>query len=280
MKVFKFGGASLKTAAAINNMVKIVQRYQGEKLIIIVSAMGKSTNALEELVSLALEKKDYAVPHEAFKQYHYNIIDELCPNDSGHLRNEIIPYLDELSHRLAEPDHNNFSKYYDSIVSLGEIISSKIVNYCLIKAGIPSLWTDARSLIKTDTTFQDGKIDWDLTKINITHYVQSQHSSVFLSQGFIGSTEQNETTTLGREGSDFTAAIFASCCNAESVTIWKDVPGILNADPKIISDASLFKELPYNEASEMTFYGAKVIHPKTIKPDLHFRLVTVNRSYK
>ena len=267
MKVFKFGGASIKNVQAIQNMIAIIGKYQNESLIIIVSAMGKSTNALEELIDLTLTKKKYHNELNKFEQYHKNLIHELPTPHFNELEKEITFYFNQLKYFLERVSLENYSKFYDRIVSIGELLSSTIISFYLKQSNIKTLWADARTLIKTDHTFQDGKVDWDSTATNITTLISSNSDySIFLTQGYIGSTHDNETTTLGREGSDYTAAIFASCLNAESVTIWKDVPGILNADPKIINDAILFKELPYNEASEMTYYGAKVIHPKTIKP--------------
>ena len=266
MKVFKFGGASLKNAQAIHNMVKIIKQYQQEELVVIVSAMGKSTNALEGLIALAISGKSYDNQLTEFKAYQLSIIHELGLDKSKRILDAIEAYFEQIIITLETSHKEEYSKFYDFVVSFGELLSSTIVNYCLNNENIKSQWLDARELIKTDETFQDGKVNWALTNKNIDEAISKSEPSIFVSQGFIGSTTTNATTTLGREGSDYTAAIFASCLEVENVTIWKDVPGILNADPKIIDDAILFKELPYNEASEMTYYGAKVIHPKTIKP--------------
>lgn len=264
MKVFKFGGASIRSSNAIKDMVKIIKHYKNDPLVIVVSAIGKSTNLLEELLHLSLKNKTIQAQLESFKNYHIEIINELAANET--LTIELNKWFEKLEELLTSNIKADYSEYYDSVVSIGELISSTIINYFLNENGIKSIWTDARLLIKTDNAFQDGKIDWSSTEKSICQHINDENGAIFLTQGFIGSSTENKTTTLGREGSDYTAAIFASCLNAKSVTIWKDVPGILNADPKIINDAILFKELPYHEASEMTFYGAKVIHPKTIKP--------------
>ncbi|MDH5367027.1 MAG: aspartate kinase [Cyclobacteriaceae bacterium] len=264
MKVFKFGGASIKNSYAILNMVKIIKCYKNDPLVIVVSAIGKSTNLLEELLNLSLKNESLQTQLDYFKNYHIEIINELSSKEP--LAIKVNKWFERLEELLTSNSKTVYSEYYDSVVSIGELISSTIINYFLNENGINSIWADARQLIKTDNTFQEGKIDWSSTEENIHKYINDKNGVVFLTQGFIGSSTENKTTTLGREGSDFTAAIFASSLNAKSVTIWKDVPGILNADPKIINDAVLFKELPYQEASEMTFYGAKVIHPKTIKP--------------
>ena len=264
MKVFKFGGASVKSAAAIRNMIEIIKSYKEDSLVIVISAMGKSTNHLENILNLAIAEKNFSKELEEFTLYHLNIINELEAQPT--LKSNVEIRINELRDHLNQTKKPEYSKFYDQIVSYGELLSTTIIHDCLIQSGIISTWIDSRELIKTDNTFQDGKVDWKITCTNINKHIQESTDSKFVTQGFIGSTIAGETTTLGREGSDYTAAIYASCLNAENVTIWKDVPGILNADPKIISDATLFSELPYNEASEMTFYGAKVIHPKTIKP--------------
>ena len=267
MKVFKFGGASVKNSSAIRNMCEIIRSYQNEKLVVIVSAMGKSTNTLEGLINLSMKGLDYQFELSEFIKYHNDIFKDLLNDAHKKWIHNIDNYFDELRSLLEDKRNgSNYSQYYDKVVSYGELLSTTIISSYLNITGCSNKFLDARKLIKTDSTFQDGKVDWEETKSIIKSTIELDKDRLFITQGFIGSNSKGETTTLGREGSDYTAAIFASCLDAESVTIWKDVPGILNADPKIIKDAVLFSELPYNEASEMTYYGAKVIHPKTIKP--------------
>ncbi len=265
MKVFKFGGASIKNATAIRNMCEIISTHQSERLIVIVSAMGKSTNALENIHHCVLEHQDYSRQVEELISFHEVIVRELFSDD--HLIDSLIEqsksYFEEaLSNRDVSSD-----QLYDTIVSVGELVSSMIVSNYLNQCGISTLWADARQLIQTNDVFKGAKVDWDSTQKRISEFVSSQKNpQVILTQGFIAATADGLTTTLGREGSDYTGAIFASCLDADSYTVWKDVDGILNADPKRIEDAVLFDELSYDEASEMTYYGAKVIHPNTIKP--------------
>lgn len=267
MKVFKFGGASVKSADAIRNMCSIIQSFHEKKLVVVVSAMGKSTNALEQLIDLAVNGKNYQQPLNSFKKYHVEIVNQLFQGSDSDVVADIEGFFVELEQSLNDETlRSSFPKYYDRIVSIGELLSTTIINHYLNQNGSVSTWLDARKLIRTDDTFQDGKVDWTTTTTNIEKEIIESNKSLFVTQGFISSTSAGETTTLGREGSDYSAAIFAACVDAESVTIWKDVPGILNADPKIIDDAVLFPELPYKEASEMTYYGAKVIHPNTIQP--------------
>ncbi|MCU0358208.1 MAG: aspartate kinase [Cyclobacteriaceae bacterium] len=263
MKVFKFGGASVKDAAAVRNMTRIVRQHQQDKLLVVVSAMGKTTNALEEIIRLFKFGHDYQAAVLALKQYHLNIITELFPN-TGPVTDAINQLMDELHMHLETPDEED--KQYDQVVSLGEVMSTVIVHRFFKQEGLNCHWVDARNIIRTDSTFREGKVDWDETEHHCQELLQKQNHPLYLTQGFIGSDEYGNTTTLGREGSDYTAAIFASCLGASSVTIWKDVPGVMNADPKRLPDATVFEELPYKEAAEMTYYGASVIHPKTIKP--------------
>jgi len=265
MKVFKFGGASIKNAHAIRNMCKILQDHQDEPLIVIVSAMGKSTNALEIIHQTAIAGHSCKELIQEFITFHQDISYELF-EDRQFIDSQIERWTTYLNEMLSN-NSSASSEMYDSIVATGELLSSTIISQYLNQCGIDVLWTDARKLIQTDAAFQEANVDWDQTKNNITAYIDKQdRQQIILTQGFIAGTSRGQTTTLGREGSDFTGAIFASCLKAESFTVWKDVAGILNADPKRIPDAILFDELSYNEASEMTYYGAKVIHPKTIKP--------------
>lgn len=265
MKIFKFGGASIKNASAIRNMCDIIRTHQNERLVVIVSAMGKSTNALEEIHAITLANKDTSQLITDFIAYHQAIADELY-NKHIALDTEILhwqQYLEELLESEVATD----DQLYDNVVAVGELLSSTIIGQYLNECGINTKWVDARDLVQTDDVHKEANVDWANTISNVQNYVSAQDTNqVILTQGYIAATHSGATTTLGREGSDYTGAIFASCLDADSYTVWKDVPGILNADPKRIDDAVLFDELSYNEASEMTYYGAKVIHPKTIKP--------------
>lgn len=263
MKVFKFGGASLKNAAAIRNMAGIVKSFTGTPLLVVVSAMGKTTNALEGVLNTFSKVGDYSSEIEAIKKYHFQICQDLFEfPESVYIK--VDSCFKDLTKNIKQSA--DFDQLYDQVVSFGEVISSVIVEHYLSSTGIQSTWIDARKFILTDRTFREGKVDWKVT----TERIQTLHpvlqKNVVLTQGFIGATENGLTTTLGREGSDFTAAIFASCLQAESVTIWKDVPGVMSADPKRLPNAIVFAELPFKEAAEMTYYGASVIHPKTIQP--------------
>ncbi|HWD89189.1 MAG TPA: aspartate kinase [Mucilaginibacter sp.] len=280
MLVFKFGGASVKDAAGVINLSNIVKKFAGEQLVIVVSAMGKTTNALEKLTKAYADGSDDI--NEIFseiKNYHFNIIRELF--EPGH------PVYDDVSNTFVEIDwmiedepHDNYDFAYDQIVSVGEMVSTRIVAAYLNHCGVKTQWTDVRSYIHTDNNYREGNVDWEKTRANISRDVPKLlQKGIVLTQGFLGGTSENFTTTLGREGSDYTASIFASCLQAESATTWKDVPGILNADPKLFSDTIKFDELTYTEAIEMTYYGASVIHPKTIKPLQNARIPLLVKSF-
>ncbi|MEX8546961.1 MAG: aspartate kinase [Mucilaginibacter sp.] len=267
MQVFKFGGASVKDAAAIKNLSLIVQNYQKEELLIVVSAMGKTTNALEKLTAAYINKTDEV--HAVFtgiKTFHHQIMAELFA-PSNPVFDEVENTFVEIDWLIEEEPHDDPHFIYDQIVSIGELVSSRIVTAYLNQTGVKSRWLDARGLIQTDNTYREGLVDWELTRKNISETVpQLLQNEVLVTQGFLGGTSENYTTTLGREGSDYTAAIFASCLNAPSVTIWKDVAGVFNADPKRFENVLKFEQLPYSEAVEMSYYGASIIHPKTIQP--------------
>lgn len=261
MKVFKFGGASLKSSAGIRQVGRIVTTTPAP-LLIVVSAMGKTTDQLERVHASAMHNRDHRPFLAESIAYHDEIINGLfsLPDD---VKKEVAAQFSELERKLDITA--DFDMSYDQIVSFGEIISSLIVFYYLRELGVPVAWLDARTCIATDSTFREGKIDWEKTCARIRTQLLEE-KGVVITQGFIGGTPDGLTTTLGREGSDFTAAIFASSLEAQSVTIWKDVPGVMNADPKRLPAAIVFRELPFKEAAEMTYYGASVIHPKTIKP--------------
>lgn len=267
MLVFKFGGASVKDAAGIINLSQIVKKFEGQQLLIVVSAMGKTTNALEKLTRAFVDGSDEMdAIFEEIKAYNYNIISKLF-EPSHPVFNDVANTFVEIDWVMEEEPHDNYDFVYDQIVSIGELVSTRIVAAYLNQSGIKTQWLDARSYVHTDNNYREGNVDWLKTKASIQSDIPKfLEKGIALTQGFLGGTSENFTTTLGREGSDYTASIFASCLQAESVTTWKDVPGILNADPKFFNDTVKFDLLPYSEAIEMTFYGASVIHPKTIKP--------------
>lgn len=268
LKVFKFGGASVKDAAGVKNVASILQTYKDSPIVIVVSAMGKTTDALERIVKAHSQKTGEAPTLlENLKQSHYAIMEELF--GKGH------PAFDDVNDSfvaiewvLDEEPHPNYDFMYDQIVCGGELVSSKILAAYLNHVGLTTQWLDARDVILTDDIYREGWVQWDETVANANKIARPmvEKGGFVLTQGFIGSTNENFTTTLGREGSDYTAAIFSYCLDAESMTIWKDVPGVLTADPRIFENVAKLDRLSYKEAIEMTYYGAKVIHPKTIKP--------------
>jgi aspartate kinase len=262
MKVFKFGGASLKSAAGVRNVGKILSQSQAP-LLVIVSAMGKTTDMLERVQQAYHSATNFRSQLDESKSYHYRIIDELF-EDSSKVREAVDEIFEQLEKDVQLKE--DFDLVYDQVVSKGELISSIIVYHHLLDLRLPAYWLDSRTCIETDRTFREGKVDWENTEANVRKLQPTFNDKIVVTQGFIGRTGDGYTTTLGREGSDYTAAIFASCLNAEAVTIWKDVPGVMNADPKRLTAAVVFDELPFKEAAEMTYYGASVIHPKTIKP--------------
>jgi len=267
MLVFKFGGASVKNAEGIINLGRVVSNYTDSQLLIVVSAMGKTTNALERLTKAYFDQTDDVHEiYEEIKQYHYNILSEIFEPSSS-VFDEVANTFVEIDWMLEDEPHDDYDFIYDQIVSVGELVSTRIVNAYLSKIGLKSQWLDIRGYIHTDNTYREGMVQWAKTKESIFKDIPALlEKGIVVTQGFLGGTSENFTTTLGREGSDYTASILASCLNAESVTTWKDVPGILNADPKFFEDTVKFDELSYTEAIEMTYYGATVIHPKTIKP--------------
>jgi len=269
LKVFKFGGASVKNAEAVKNAAAIVKRYQGDKLLVVVSAMDKTTNKLELLADAYFYKKDALKKiYDDLKKFHFDILTSLFKNKSNKVFAELENDFVELMWAIEDEPSSTFSHHYDQIVGMGEIFSSRIVSAYFNEAGSACLWLDARGIIQTDNTYNEGNVDFELTQqlaeTNLLPLLNKH--DIILTQGFIGGTSENFTTTLGREGSDYTAAILAYSANAESVTIWKDVPGVLNADPKWFSDTKKIDELTYQDAIELAYYGATVIHPKTIKP--------------
>ncbi|SEL87093.1 aspartate kinase [Parapedobacter koreensis] len=268
MQVFKFGGASVKDAEGVINLGHIVATHRANKLLIVVSAMGKTTNLLEQLTLSYFEQRENTFDLlEQAKQYHGNIIRALFDDIHHPVFNEVSNRFVEIEWILEEAPADPYDYLYDQIVSVGELVSTTIVSHYLNHISLPNTWVDARDYIATDNTHREGKVDWQITEARVQRDLQPLlDNQLVVTQGFIGSTSENFTTTLGREGSDYSAAIFAACLNAESVTIWKDVPGVLNADPKWFDKTELIAELSYLDAIELTYYGATVIHPKTIKP--------------
>jgi len=265
-KVFKFGGASVKDADGVRNLKKILDIYKNETLIVVISAMGKMTNQLEKV----LEAWYYAPEtlksnFETVKNFHLDIAKQL-ENKPEEITSVLYPILDNLFEILSGENSNHYDKDYDHIVSFGEYLSTKLISTYLSLNGYHHEFACAIHLVKTDDSYREGKVNWKETEKAIQRFVTENHNKTIITQGFIGGTLSNEITTLGREGSDFSAAIFAYCLNAKDVTIWKDVPGLLNADPKFYPNAVKLDEISYQEAIELAYYGATIIHPKTIKP--------------
>lgn len=271
MKVFKFGGASVKDADGIRNVGSIIQQYAHQPLVVVVSAMDKTTNALEELANLATcsQKGEALAQLERIRRFHFTVVEQLFGDQAGEVQVGLSIYLNELEQIVQGilllrdfPD-----RVYDRIMAYGELLSSVILHRYLQHMAIHAHWVDSRNTILTDAQYKSANVLWAQTQDNIRQQVAPWvKQAVVVTQGFIGRTAEGHTTTLGREGSDFTASIYAHCLDAEAVSIWKDVPGVMNADPKKFPDAVILSRLSYEQAVEMTFYGASVIHPKTIKP--------------
>ena len=264
MKVFKFGGASIKDSQSINNILEIVSGYRRDKLLIVFSAMGKTTNALEKVVDNYFKNKsELKISILEVLNFHTEISNQLFPKNHI-IFSEINIIFDKISMFIKSNKSPSYSFVYDQIVSNGELLSSKIIYHFLIFKNIESLYIDARDCIKTDSNYRGGNIDWDITNEKIKE--SFNNTKINITQGFIGSDKNNFNVTLGREGSDYSAAIFAYALNAESLSIWKDVPGLLNADPKYFSNTKLLNRISYSETIELAFYGASIIHPKTLQP--------------
>lgn len=265
MRVFKFGGASVKDAAGIKNVYSVLQTAGYEDVLLVVSAMGKTTNALEVVLKNYFDKSpELQSSVQEVKKYHNEILLDLFEDDKNAVFAAVNVQFSDLEYFLNHNKSPNYNFVYDQIVSYGELISTTVLSHFVNFMGIKTQWLDVRNFIKTDSNYRDAEVDWELTQKNIATNVKRK--IVNITQGFLGSDENNFTTTLGREGSDYTAAIFAYCLNAESVTIWKDVPGVMNADPRYFENASLLNQISYREAIELAFYGATVIHPKTLQP--------------
>ena len=270
MKVFKFGGASINSVERIKNTGNIIASYNGEKLLIIISAMGKTTNALEKVAEAFFDgRKDDALQlFEKVKDTHLNTLKYMITVNWQKAENQLKDFFTEVEWLLHDKPVREYDYYYDQIVCCGELLSTSLVSIYLNEIGIKNKWIDVRDIVRTDDNFRDAYIDWKYTNEKVKTAVEPlfEETDIVITQGFIGATDENESTTLGREGSDFSASIFANLLNAESQTIWKDVESVMNADPKEFSDAVNIDELSYREVIEMAYYGAQVIHPKTIKP--------------
>ncbi|MDG1741561.1 MAG: aspartate kinase [Crocinitomicaceae bacterium] len=269
MKVFKFGGASVKDAQAVKNVARILSLYDGEKLGIVISAMGKTTNAMEKVIDAYWIKDEVLFQDlvEEIRQFHYEIMDVLFSDRESKVFDAVDQVLRDLGERFKEDRSGSYDFEYDQLVGFGELISTKIVSFFLIESGFSAKWMDARTLIQTNNIFREAEVDWEQTEHNFqSKFVpEFDGTDILVTQGFIGANSSS-TTTLGREGSDFTAGIVAYCCNADNVTIWKDVPGMLNADPKWFDHTVKLDQISFREAIELSYYGASVIHPKTVKP--------------
>ena len=261
-KIFKFGGASIKDKKSINRVVQIIQKNRHNQLIIVFSAMGKVTNMLERIVNDFVNNNNPKEELQKIKNYHYQIIEELFDKDDL-IYNDIDNLLLEIEWVFDEENHNSYGYIYDQIVVIGELLSSCILSKYLKKNGFEHILIDARDIIRTNSDYQNASVDWSFTDSSIKQKIKNKN---YITQGFISCNSENINTTLGREGSDFTAAILAYSLNAQEVTIWKDVPGLMNSDPKYFKEPTLFKNISFDEAIELAYYGAKVIHPRTIQP--------------
>lgn len=266
MKVFKFGGASVKDAAGVKRVASVLEFFTEDDILVVISAMGKSTNALEKIVALHLagDKPACEKALVALEKYHLDIMADLYFAQDHSVYEEVAQLFAQLRMKLSAILNGGFNKVYDQIVSFGELLSTKIVSAYLNQNSYQNIWLDARRLIKTDQSYRFARIDWTYTKRMLQDSVRE--GARYLTQGFIGSDDMGNTTTLGREGSDYSASVIAYCLAASEVVIWKDVPGVLNGDPKVFEDTVLLNKINYREAIELAFYGASVIHPKTIQP--------------
>lgn len=265
MRIFKFGGASVKDADGIKNVFSVLGKVGHEDTLLVISAMGKTTNALELVIKNYFEKSNELHSSlQEVKKYHYQILMDLFEDEEHDVYFAVNSLFADLEYFIRSNKSPNYNFVYDQVVSYGELISTTIVSHYFAQAGLKNNWIDVRNFIKTDNTYRDANVDWEKTQQLIAKGVKKK--ALNITQGFLGSDENNFTTTLGREGSDYTAAIFAYCLNAESVTIWKDVPGVMNADPRYFENAILLNQISYREAIELAFYGATVIHPKTLQP--------------
>ncbi len=268
MLVFKFGGASVKSAEAVRNIAEILQRYKEDKIVVVVSAMGKTTNAVERIIDHYTAGKSEKLKQEykELKAYHLEVTGGLF-EDKGHkVFAEVEELFSDLADRLAKEPTLNYDFDYDQLICYGELLSTTIISNYLNSSEVRTRWMDIRRSLKTNNTWREAKVDWELSSQLVNEHFVFNGERILITQGFLGSTINDQTTSLGREGSDYTAAIIAYMLKAENVTIWKDVPGVLNADPKYFDDTILLEKLSYLDAIELAYFGTSVIHPKTIKP--------------
>jgi aspartate kinase len=267
MKVFKFGGASVKDVDAVRNIAVILRKYTDD-MVVVISAMGKTTNAFERVLNAWILEDRSTAENElkSVRDFHIQIAGSLIGNGNLPMLNELSRIFDGIEEKLKTKPSETYNQEYDQLVSIGEILSTVIVSNYLNEAGLENEWADARQFLKTDSTFREGRVDWDISNKLIRQRFNFNGTKLYITQGFIGSTVNNLTTTLGREGSDYTAAIIAHVLAADSVTVWKDVPGVLNADPKWFDDTIRLEKISYLDAIELAYYGTSVIHPKTIQP--------------
>jgi len=265
MRIFKFGGASVKDADGVKNVLNVLEQVGHEDVLLVISAMGKTTNAFELVIKNYFDKSNELQSSiQEVKKYHNQILLELFEDETNPVFAVVNSLFNDLDYFLSHNKSPNYNFVYDQVVPFGEMISTTIVSHYFNYKGLKNNWLDVRNFIKTDANYRDANVDWEQTQKLISKNVKKK--SLNITQGFLGSDENSFTTTLGREGSDYTAAIFAYCLSAESVTIWKDVPGVLNADPRYFENAILLNQISYREAIELAFYGATVIHPKTLQP--------------
>lgn len=269
MKVFKFGGASVQNAERIKNVATIIQSFKNDELLIVISAIGKTTNALEKVVISFFEgqQQEALQLFNTIKEEHNDIANSLIKKKQK-VFTQLNNFYTEVEWLFNEKPTQTFDYYYDQVVCIGELLSTTIISCYLEEIDVQNSWLDVRDIFRTDNTFREAILDWDYTNQQVEKIIKPllQKHKIIITQGFVGSTDENVSTTLGREGSDYSAAIFSNMLNAESLTIWKDVKGVMNADPKQFPQAQLINTLNYSEVIEMAFYGAQVIHPKTIKP--------------
>ncbi len=268
MLVYKFGGASVKSAEAVKNIVSILKRFQEEEIVVVVSAMGKTTNALERIIEHYANGKteELKLEYKGLKEYHQEVLGALFKDSDHPAHKAVEDMFDDLGDRLAKDPTLNYDYDYDQIICYGEMLSTTIICHFLNSSGLKTRWMDVRRSLKTNNTWREAKVDWELSTELVNKHFVFNGERILITQGFLGSTINDQTTSLGREGSDYTAAILAYMLKADNVTIWKDVPGVLNADPKYFDDTILLDKLSYLDAIELAYFGTSVIHPKTIKP--------------
>lgn len=283
MRIFKFGGASVKNANAVRNVKSILDLYSNQHIVVVISAMGKTTNALEKIAAAKWNdnQSDFVNGVEAIAQFHYAILEQLIENKKEAIYKEVEAVFSNLKNCFFQAKESSFDCEYDQIVALGEVLSTKIVTAYLQQCCKKCVWIDVKSLIRTDNAYRNAEVDWSTTESNVSSTIPPllNKADIVVTQGFTAQSEEGKTITLGREGSDYTAGILAYCLNSESVTIWKDVPGMLNADPKYFNDTIKLNQISFREAIELAYYGASVIHPKTVQPLQHKNIPLYVKSF-